>query len=106
MNTIYFFQRLTFHISAGLTKLLELAEEIEMKKHDRFGVLREFTVKELSEFTHDVDKENLLTTAEKQVLVKHEIENLRALEVDSTVPGYPHIALYEGQTISEYIFLN
>lgn len=43
--------------------------------------------------------DDLLTTAEKQYIVRHELENIRALTEDDQVPGYPDFRLYEGQSI-------
>lgn len=83
---------LTLHVSATPSKLLELAEELDVRKRDERGALKDFTITDIK----DVD---LLTTAEKQNLVRHELENIRALLHEKFVPGYPDIHLYEGQSI-------
>ncbi|PSN48008.1 Anoctamin-10 [Blattella germanica] len=43
--------------------------------------------------------DDLLTTAERQYIVRHELENIRALSEDDQVPGYPAYRLYEGQSL-------
>lgn len=56
---------------------------------------------ELSEFTDVGGMDEFLTTSEKQTIVRHEIENIRALSNESNIVGYPHYSLYEGQSISK-----
>lgn len=90
---------LIFHISATNEKLLELAEEQCIRKKDLKGCLRDFTIQDQSEF--GIDSE-ILSTAEKEYLVRHELENIRALENEKAVPGYPRIPLYEGQSVCKY----
>jgi anoctamin-10 len=91
---------LTLHISASKIKFLEVAEELELKKHDRSGVMREFSVVQMDDFIEDgMHVDDLLTTAEKQYIVRHELENIRALRNDLHIPGYPAFQLYEGQSI-------
>ncbi|XP_054284644.1 anoctamin-10 isoform X2 [Macrosteles quadrilineatus] len=88
---------LMFHVSATNQKLLELAEEQNIRKSDSRGFVRDFTVQEQSEFGCASD---ILSTAEKEYLVRHELENIRALENEKSVPGYSNkIHLYEGQSI-------
>jgi anoctamin-10 len=90
----------TLHISASIIKFLEVAEELDLKKSDRCGLIREFTVSELDDFLEDgMHVDDLLTTAERQYIVRHELENIRALKEDDHVPGYPGFRLYEGQSI-------
>jgi anoctamin-10 len=43
--------------------------------------------------------DDLLTTAEREYIVRHELENIRARKEDEQVPGYPAFRLYEGQSI-------
>lgn len=89
------------HISASKIKFLEIAEEMEIVKEDKAGQMREFTVSQLEDFipdgSHDVD--DLLTIAERQTVVRHELDNIRALPEDDHIPGYPTYTLYEGQSI-------
>ncbi len=48
------------------------------------------------------DLESFLTMAEKQKVIKHELEAVRALEGDTHVPGCPDVKLYKGEAISMY----
>ncbi|PNF39603.1 Anoctamin-10 [Cryptotermes secundus] len=91
---------LTLHVSASKIKFLEVAEELELRKRDKCGLIREFTVSQLDDFLEEgMHVDDLLTTAEKQYIVRHELENIRALKEDDQVPGYPAFRLYEGQSI-------
>ncbi|XP_014249776.1 anoctamin-10 [Cimex lectularius] len=92
-------QNLLLHVTCSEEKLLELAEEQEVRKKDKNGVLREFMVDELEEFIEADFKDQLLTAAEKQVLVRHEIENVRALSHEMCILGYTEYPLYVGQSI-------
>lgn len=90
----------TLHLSASKIKFLEVAEELELRKRDSAGLMREFLVSQLEDFLVDgMHVDDLLTTADRQAIVRHELENIRALPGDSCVPGYPHHRLYEGQSI-------
>ncbi|XP_063229785.1 anoctamin-10 isoform X3 [Bacillus rossius redtenbacheri] len=91
---------LILHVSASKLKFLEVAEELELKKRDRAGLVREFNVAQMEDFLLDgMHVDDLLTFAERQHVVQHELENLRALPEDSSVPGYPAFRLYEGQSV-------
>ncbi|XP_044267516.1 anoctamin-10 isoform X1 [Tribolium madens] len=88
------------HLSASKIKFLETAEEMELMKEDKTGMMREFTVGQLEDFLPDgMHVDDLLTLAEKQTIVRHELENIRALAEDEHIPGYPTYTLYEGQSI-------
>ncbi|KAK7789933.1 hypothetical protein R5R35_010907 [Gryllus longicercus] len=90
----------TLHVSASKIKFLEVAEELELKKRDREGLVREFAVSQLEEFLAEgMHVDDLLTTAERQHIVRHELENIRALAEDDHVPGHDGLGLYEGQSI-------
>nr|XP_018904651.1 PREDICTED: anoctamin-10 isoform X1 [Bemisia tabaci]XP_018904652.1 PREDICTED: anoctamin-10 isoform X1 [Bemisia tabaci] len=88
------------HVAATCNLLLEVAEELEIRKRDKRGILRHFVVKELEEFLlYDGPVEDIFTSAEKQSIVRYELENIRALAEESYLPGYPHLKFYEGQSI-------
>lgn len=73
---------------------------MDLMKEDRNGVMREFSVSQLEDFLKDgMHVDDLLTESEKQLLVRHELENIRALAEDNHIPGYPSYSLYEGQSI-------
>ncbi|KAJ8961004.1 hypothetical protein NQ318_020308 [Aromia moschata] len=89
-----------FHLSASKIKFLEVAEEMELIKEDRSGKMREFSVAQMEDFLpDDMHVDDLLTMAERQSIVMHELENVRALAEDDHIPGYPTCNLYEGQSI-------
>lgn len=88
------------HVSASCRKLLELAEDMELKKRDQAGLMREFLFAHLRDFVGEKgSREDLLTTAERQLIVRHELDNIRALSEDPSIPGYPNFRMYEGQSI-------
>lgn len=88
------------HISAPTLRLLEAAELLEIKKKDRDGYLRELTLRDIEPFLYDgITTETLLSTAEKQRIVLHELQKIRAQEEDDILPGYSQIRLYTGQPI-------
>lgn len=88
------------HVSASCRKLLELAEDMELKKRDKAGLMREFLFAHLRDFVGEKgSREDLLTTAERQLIVRHELDNIRALSEDPSIPGYPNFRMYEGQSV-------
>jgi len=90
------------HVSATKRKLLEAAEEMELKKLDRSGLMRDLTVAHLDDFLVDgMAEDDLLTTAERQAIVRHELENIRAQTEDVSIPGYPTFKMYQGQSIGQ-----
>ncbi|KAI5704431.1 hypothetical protein M8J75_005228 [Diaphorina citri] len=95
-------QGLILHISARSLRLLETAEDMELRKRDRHDSLRHFTINELEDFLpRSGDIGCFLTSTEKQSIVKHELDNVRAMCEDEYVPGYPQLKLYEGQSLVE-----
>lgn len=77
-----------------------MAEEIEIVKRDHSGVLREFLVSQLEDFLEEgMHVDDFLTTAERQTIVRHELENIRASVEENHVPGYHNICLYQGKSI-------
>lgn len=89
------------HISASKIKFLEVAEEMEIAKMDKTGIIREFTVNQLEDFLVDeMHVDDLLTIGERQTIVRHELETIRALAEDTQVPGYVQSkSLYLGQSV-------
>lgn len=43
--------------------------------------------------------DNVLTLAERQMLIKHAIDNIKATEIERFLPGYEHIQIYHGQSL-------
>lgn len=61
---------------------------MELRKQDVNGLVREFTVNQLEQFMPDgMTVDDLLTVAERQTIVRHELENIRALADDQHIPG-------------------
>lgn len=80
---------------------------MEIIKIDRNGQSREFIVNQLEEFLPDgMHVDDLFSTYEKQSIVKHELDNIRALPEDDHVPGYNDYNLYEGQSIIQACIQN
>lgn len=67
---------------------MEIAEEIELIKPDSRGQPREFSCVELDEFlANGKSIDDLLTLSDRQTIVLHELENIRALDYEKFVPG-------------------
>lgn len=80
---------------------------MEIVKTDRNGQSREFSVNQLEEFLPDgMHVDDLFSTYEKQSIVRHELDNIRALPEDDHIPGYPDYPLYEGQSIIQACIQN
>ncbi|XP_077290700.1 abnormal X segregation isoform X2 [Arctopsyche grandis] len=91
---------LILHISASKIKFLQIAEEIEIVKKDRSGILREFVVSRMEDFLEEgMHVDDFLTTAERQTIVRHELENIRTLEGEHYIPSYNTAGLYTGKSI-------
>lgn len=43
--------------------------------------------------------DNVLTLADRQMIIKHAIDNIKATEIEKFIPGYEHIQLYHGQSL-------
>ena len=83
---------------------MEVAEELEFRKCDNSGLVREFVLTETKCFLKDgMSEEDLFTTAEKQTIVKHELENIRVKDGENHLPGYPFLKVYPGQSICKFL---
>ncbi|XP_014666247.1 PREDICTED: anoctamin-10-like [Priapulus caudatus] len=88
------------HVGATKERLLEAAELSGIRKPNQEGFLSYFTCKNMQDFTgKDNDMDSLLSTAEKQRLVEHELINMRAIEFDKHLPGYDKLTLYVGKSL-------
>lgn len=43
--------------------------------------------------------DNVLTLADRQMLIKHAVDNIKATEIEKFIPGYEHNLLYHGQSL-------
>lgn len=82
-------QDIILHVSASKIKLLEAAEQLELQKKDKEGRLREFSVGHLEDFlvNDNMTVNDILTTSDKQKIVRHELENIRVTNHDNFLPG-------------------
>lgn len=76
-------------IGASLQRLLAGAEELRIKKPSKNRVLREFLVSDLNGFDNSENLNNFLSKAEKQRIIWEEMQNLRPMDDEHTVPGVP-----------------
>lgn len=92
----------TFHLSATKKRLISGAEQLKIKKLDKNNELKEVTEDNWKEFEeHNADSNGqVFYSAEKQRIILHELNNIRA-EEEQKIPGYPDISIYNGQAISK-----
>ncbi|XP_053697740.1 anoctamin-10 isoform X2 [Sabethes cyaneus] len=93
-------QNLTLHISATQMKFLELADDIGFMKETKSGIIRNFNVACLDDFFYNdsMAVEDILTSADRQIIIKYALENIRASEQEHHIPG-TKIQLHHGQSI-------
>ncbi|XP_041778401.1 anoctamin-10 isoform X2 [Anopheles merus] len=89
-----------FHLSATHMKLLEIADDMGFMKRTKSGIIRNFNVACLDEFFYDESMalEDILTPADRQIIVKHALETIKAADDEHRIPG-TKIILYHGQSI-------
>ncbi|KXJ79796.1 hypothetical protein RP20_CCG027517 [Aedes albopictus] len=93
-------QTLILHISATQMKFLEIADDMGFMKRTKTGIIRNFNVACLDDFFYDehMTLEDILTPADRQIIIKHALENIRASEREQHIPG-TKTQLYHGQSI-------
>lgn len=89
------------HLSAENCKFLQIADELEIMKPTRSGVMKNFNVSCLDDFFVDDNMaiDNVLTLADRQIIIKHALDSIRANPSEKHVPGYEHMTLYHGQPL-------
>ncbi|XP_041045606.1 anoctamin-10 [Carcharodon carcharias] len=86
-------------IGASWRRLLLGAESLGFIKEYQDGSMRIFTYHNREDYKHFTDDDSdFLTMAEKQYIIKRELENLRAVN-ETMVPGHPQAKLYPGKSI-------
>ncbi|GCB66014.1 hypothetical protein scyTo_0000531 [Scyliorhinus torazame] len=86
-------------IGASWRRLLLGAESLGLLKEYQDGSIRVFTYHNKEDYKHFTnDDSDFLTMAEKQFIIKRELENLRAVN-ETMVPGHPQAKLYPGKSI-------
>lgn len=70
-------------------------------KPTRSGVMKNFNISCLDEFFVDDNMaiDNVLTLADRQIIMKHALDSIRANPNEKHVPGYEHMPLYHGQPL-------
>ncbi|XP_055550170.1 anoctamin-10 isoform X2 [Wyeomyia smithii] len=93
-------RNLILHISATQMKFLELADDIGFMKQTKNGIIRNFNVACLDDFFYDENMamEDILTSADRQIIIKYALENIRASEQEHHIPG-TRVQLHHGQSI-------
>ncbi|XP_066945704.1 anoctamin-10 isoform X3 [Macrobrachium rosenbergii] len=93
-------QGVTVHVSATKIKLLEVAESADLQKKSSSGLIQEFSVRDLDQFLYPgLTLDTVLTPAEREFCVRHELDAIRAKQEEGHVPGHPNVTLYPGQSI-------
>uniref|UniRef100_UPI00398E6EA8 anoctamin-10 isoform X3 n=1 Tax=Pristiophorus japonicus TaxID=55135 RepID=UPI00398E6EA8 len=85
-------------IGASWRRLLLAAESLGFVKEYQDGSMRAFTYQNKENYKYFSEDDNFLTTAERQYIIKRELENLRAIN-ETSVPGHPQVKLYPGKSI-------
>lgn len=63
--------------------------------------MKNFNISCLDDFFIDDSMaiDNVLTLAERQAIIKHVVDNVKASEFIKCIPGYEHVTLYQGQSL-------
>lgn len=86
-------------IGASRKRLLIGAEAVGLAKECTDGAIRVFTYDNRKLFRdYEEDNDDFLTMAERQYIIKRELEHLRAKD-ETMIPGYPQAKLYPGKSI-------
>lgn len=92
---------LIIHVSAENYKFLQIADELELMKPTKDKLMKNFNISCLDHFFIDDNMaiDNVLTLADRQMIIKHAVDNIKANEIEKFIPGYEHLLLYHGQSI-------
>ncbi|XP_043298033.1 anoctamin-10 isoform X2 [Cervus canadensis] len=86
-------------VGASKIRLLLGAEAVGLVKECSDNTMRAFTYGTRHNFKNfDDDNDDFLSMAERQFIIKHELENLRARD-EKMIPGYPQAKLYPGKSL-------
>lgn len=63
--------------------------------------MKNFNISCLDDFfvNEKMEIDNVLTLGDRQTIIKHALDNIRAMPQEKHVPGYEHIILYHGQSL-------
>lgn len=87
------------YVGGSTERLLLGADMMDLEKKYGDGYYREFSIADAKNFMGAEDLDSFLTMAEKQKIILHEIEAVRATDEDPHIPGYENIKLYPGKSI-------
>nr|XP_030686102.1 anoctamin-10 isoform X4 [Globicephala melas] len=86
-------------VGASRIRLLLGAEAVGLVKECSDNTMRAFMYGTRHNFKgFDDDNDDFLTMAERQFIIKHELESLRARD-EKMIPGYPQAKLYPGKSL-------
>lgn len=70
-------------------------------KPSRGGMMKNFNISCLDDFFVDDSMaiDNVLTLGDRQMLIKHAIDNIKATEYEKFLPGYKQLLLYHGESL-------
>lgn len=70
-------------------------------KPTRSGVMKNFNISCLDDFFIDDSMaiDNVLTVADRQMIIKHAVDNIKATEIEKFIPGYENVLLYHGKSL-------
>ncbi|XP_032504494.1 anoctamin-10 isoform X3 [Phocoena sinus] len=86
-------------VGASRIRLLLGAEAVGLVKECSDDTMRAFMYGTRHNFKgFDDDNDDFLTMAERQFIIKHELESLRARD-EKMIPGYPQAKLYPGKSL-------
>lgn len=92
---------LVVHVSAENSKFLQIADELGIMKPTRSGDMKSFNISCLDDFflNESMDIDDILTRADKQIIIKYAVDSIRANDYERNLPGYKLIQFYHGQSI-------
>lgn len=63
--------------------------------------MKNFNISCLDDFFLDgnTDVDNVLTAADRQIIIKHALDSIKANEYEKHLPGMEHVTFYHGQSI-------
>lgn len=94
-----FKKQTVLYIGAKNSRLLTAADMTGLSKIYKDNHYREFSIEDMANFKGIEDVDSFLTTAEKQKLILHEMEAVRASDEEDHIPGYDKIKLWTGKSI-------
>lgn len=78
-----------------------MADELQIMKRTKHGVMMNFNVSRLDDFFLDdgMAIDDLLTPADRQIIVNYALNSIRAAETDRALPGSESVQFYHGESV-------